>query len=441
MAEEFNHIDQIVRQKFENFEPEPPIQVWEKIRSGIQKDPPPPPATSSGFILPIIITVSLLIFISGLIHHFYPGTSNDPETEASALTIQTAGVISTGSTTITDPSLQNEFYQTPSEVPVNIVPSVSEKPVNQETIPVRAPFGNTKKENRKKNNTVKETTIAGNSQAKQGQWKPGLVQAVKAGELSYADAAKFNLNARDIRKISAFTDDYARKNRSDWSVGLYFNPEVTSCQDQDIENTISYNIGILPRINFNHLFIQSGVNMRFTHDKGNLAVDYNRFLGTYEHVDYMTFDTVNNVVIPTYHTHTQDVFDTVNHYYVSETKVNYTYLEIPLYFGYRYSFGKFSLFGKAGPAASFLMSRNMPGAETPEEKARIIEVNYEVPVRYDINWQLLMGAGFDYQLAEKVSFSFEPTFRLGLNPEYKLSEGVKGSTRSFGLRLGLNYSF
>jgi hypothetical protein len=441
MAEDFNHIDQIIRQKFENFEPEPPVQVWEKIRSGIQKDPPPPPAMSTGFILPIIIAVSLLIFIGGLIHHFYPGISNDPETDPSALTIQTASVISTGSTTISDPSLQNEFYQTPSEAPSNVVSSVTEKPVNQEPVPVRAPFGNTKKGNRKKNSSTDENSLAANSQPAQGQWKPGLVQAVKAGELSYADAVKYDLDARTFRKLSGFTDDYARKNRSDWSIGLYFNPEVTSCQDQNIENTISYNVGILPRISFNHLFIQSGVNMRFTHDKGNLAVDYNRFLGTYEHVDYMTFDTVDNVVVPTYHTHTQDVFDTVNHYSVTETKVNYTYLEVPLYFGYRYSFGKLSVFGKAGPAASFLMSRNLPDAETPEENARIIEVNYEGTVRYDINWQLLMGAGFDYQLAEKINFSFEPTFRLGLKPEYKLSEGVKGSTRSFGLRLGLNYSF
>jgi hypothetical protein len=440
MSEDFNHIDQIIRQKFDNFEPEPPIQVWEKIRSGIQKDPPPP-ASSPGIILPIIVTISLLLFISGLIHHFYPGTSNTPGTETSGLTIQSAGVISTGSTTISDPSNQAEFYNTSSEAQIPTVAAASETQVNQETIPVRAPFGTTQKEIKKKNKAKAETSVTPNIASKTGQWKPGLVQALTAGELSYADAVKYDLNARDVRKLTAFTDDYARKNKSDWSLGLYFNPEVTSSKDQNIENSISYNLGIMPRISFNRFFIQSGVNMRFTHDKGNLAVDYNRFLGTYEHVDYMTFDTIDGVIIPTYYTHTQEVFDTVNHYSVSDTKVNYTYFEVPLYVGYRYSFGKIALFGKAGAAASFLAFRNTPKADDPEENARIVDVEYQGPVRYDVNWQLLMSAGFDYQLAKKFNLSVEPTYRLGLKPEYNMSEGVKGSTKSFGIRFGLNYSF
>ncbi|MFA4864449.1 MAG: hypothetical protein WC605_11860, partial [Bacteroidales bacterium] len=88
MAENFNHIDQIIRQKFENFEPDPPIQVWENIRSGIKKNPPPP--SSSGFVMPIIVTVSLLIFVGGLLYHFYIDDSRSTllKTEASALSVQ-----------------------------------------------------------------------------------------------------------------------------------------------------------------------------------------------------------------------------------------------------------------------------------------------------------------------------------------------------------------
>ena len=69
MEENYNHIDQIIRQKFENFEPEPPVQVWEKIRSGINKTPPP--SSSTGFVMPIIVAVSLLVFIAGLVHNIY----------------------------------------------------------------------------------------------------------------------------------------------------------------------------------------------------------------------------------------------------------------------------------------------------------------------------------------------------------------------------------
>ena len=219
-------------------------------------------------------------------------------------------------------------------------------------IPVRDAFGQTNQVDKKHKKAKNNSSVTLNKVPRTGQWKAGLVQALAAGELSYADAQKYNLSPRDVRKLSGF-QDYEKHIRPDWSIGVYFNPEVSSCKDQSIENTVSYNASILPQISFNHFFMQSGVNLRFTHDKGNYAVDYNRYLGTYEDVDYITFDTIDNVIIPTYYTHTVEVWDTVNHYAISETKVNYTYLEIPLLFGYRYTFGKFSLFAKAGPAASF----------------------------------------------------------------------------------------
>jgi hypothetical protein len=58
-----------------------------------------------------------------------------------------------------------------------------------------------------------------------------------------------------------------------------------------------------------------------------------------------------------------------------------------------------------------------------------------------VNWQLMMGAGFDYQIAEKFNFSLEPTFRFALKPEFKLPDGTKANTTSFGIRAGLNYNF
>jgi hypothetical protein len=444
MAENYNHIDQIIRQKFENFEPEPPVQVWEKIRSGLDKTPPPP--SSTGFVMPIIVAISLLVFIAGLLHNIY---FNDPKakllsTESSNLSIQQAGVVSTGSTTSSDISLQQELYLTPAVLPTPDIASLSPAPEikadQTAVIPVRDAFGQINPGDKKHKKAKNNPSVTLKNVPRTAQWKPGLVQALAAGELSYADAQKYNLSPRDVRKLSGF-QDYEKHIRAEWSLGLYFNPEVTSCKDASIENTVSYNASILPQVSFNRFFMQSGINMRFTHDKGNYAVDYNRFLGTYEHVDYMTFDTTENGIIPIYYTHTEEVWDTINHYAISETKVNYTYLEIPLLFGYRYSFGKVSLFAKAGPSASFMVMKNAPEAGSPEDKARIINEIYQVPVRNTVNWQLMMGAGFDYQLAEKFSFSLEPTFRFALKPEYKLPDGARGNTTSFGIKAGLNYNF
>ncbi len=438
MAEEFNHIDQIIRQKFESFEPEPPMKVWENIKSGINKNPPPPSA--HGIVLPIVVAISLLIFISGLVHNFYNNNSSFPKAETSGISVQSASVISTGSTTASDPSLQEEFISTPQEMPAaNIAASKSGQAAHT-VIPVRVPFEQSPAHKSKINSSKNEPSKAKDNASRTGQWKPGLVQTLKSGELSYADAVKYDLSPREVRKLSGYRE-YAKKSSADWSLGMYFNPEVTSCKDGNIANTINYNLSIMPGVSFKHLFLQSGINMRYTNDKGNYSVDYNRFLGTYEDVYLVTFDSTENGVIPTYYTHTVEVYDTVHHYAVSETKASYTYLEIPLFIGYRYSFGRFSLIAKAGPSASFLVNRHLPDAGYPEDKAKIINVDYQVPVRSTVNWQMMLGAGFDYKLADNFSFSLEPTFRFALKPEYDLSGGAKGNTTSFGVRAGLNYHF
>jgi hypothetical protein len=436
MAEEFNHIDQIIRQKFENFEPEPPLQVWENIKSGIPKAPPPP--SSPGILMPVIISVSLLIFVAGLFNHFYSNT--DKSSENSSITIHAASLGSTGSSSSSDLSLQEEFYHTPSSVPVSTV--IAQEPVQTEVknVPVRLPFDQKPEIDRKKKTEKSAKSLTQDNAARTGEWKPGLVQAIKSGELSYNDALKYNLTPRDISKISSYKLNSAGKPAA-WSIGLLFNPEVNSSSEAEIDNSISYNIGLLPRVSFNRFFIQSGVNVRFSNDKGNYTVDYNRYLGSYEDVYLVTFDSTENGIIPTYYTETVKVYDTISHYTVAETKARYTYLEIPLLFGYRYNFGKFSLFASAGPSASFLAGKNVPAATSPEDNARIIDVNYQIPLRSTINWHLMMGAGFDYKLADKISFSLEPTFRIALNPEYDMPSGNQVRSRAFGVRAGLNYNF
>jgi hypothetical protein len=439
MSEDFNHIDQIIRQKFDNFEPEPPLEVWDKIKSGISKTPPPP--SSPGILLPIIVSVSLLIFVAGLFHHFYKNTIQSAQNiEAGSITIQSASLGSTGSTTTSGNLLQEAFTQAQPEIASAAPDAGTILEPKASTMPVRAPFNQDVKADRKKKHSNSATQSTITSPPRTGQWKPGLVQALQSGELTYANAAKYNLSPRDVKKLYSYRETSKTK-FADWSIGLYFNPEVTSCKDKSIENTISYNLSLLPQVSFNRFFLQSGVNMRFTHDNGNMAVDYNRFLGTYEDVYLVTFDSTENGIIPTYYTQTVEVYDTISHYAVSETKASYAYLEIPVLFGYRYTFGKFSLFAKAGPSASFMIGKRVPEAVNPEDKARIVNVNYQVPLRSTINWQLMMGAGFDYKLADKLSFSLEPTFRFALKPEYDLPAGTTGKTRSFGIRAGLNYNF
>mgnify|MGYP001770081673 CR=1 FL=1 len=81
---EFDHIDELIRQKFEGFEPVPPESVWEKVREGIGPDQSSP---KGGLFTPPIITglivllglVSLLFLISRVESTLPAATAGSPE--------------------------------------------------------------------------------------------------------------------------------------------------------------------------------------------------------------------------------------------------------------------------------------------------------------------------------------------------------------------------
>ena len=439
--EKFEHIDQIIREKFENFEPEPPSKVWENVRSNISQTPPPSP---HGLMLPIIFIATFLLFVGSLVLNLLTKddnsglNSNSPESY-----LKTAGLISTGSTTKPGQTLEEAIYQTYQDNHLEQVLTNSGKPASKAAtdgdIKVKAPFHPVNQTTNRAITREKQRTASNIPISDRGQWKPGLRQAIEAGEIGVADAVNYNLSLRDLRKISGF-QYYKRNDHPTITVGLYFNPEVTTYQSESLENTVSYGVGILPQVNFRHFFLQSGLNARFTHDKGNSSITYNQFLGTYNDVYLVTFDSTENGVIPTYHTQVKEVYDTLDHYAITETKADYTYLEVPVLFGYRFETGRLSIFAKGGPLAAFLVSKRMPD-QNLEEKARIVNVDYQVPARSQVNWQLMIGAGIDYRFTENVSFSIEPTFRYSLNPEYKLPDDANAKSHTFGIRVGLNYKF
>jgi hypothetical protein len=440
-VENFDHIDQIIRQKFENFEPEPPARVWENVRSKISNTPPPAP---SGLMLPILFVVTFLLFIGSLVFNLITGINEEvPEFDGTSRThLRTAGMISTGSTTGSGQTLQNAIYQTIQDNHLQQVlsgaPQTGEPVTSKPEIKVKAPFQPITATSGKDNGTTSEAQSASTNSAR-GPWTPGLRQALAAGEITVATAVKYDLSMKDVRKLSGYQENASNRTLG-WMIGVYFNPEVSIHQSSNLENTVSYSIGLMPQVSFSHFFIQSGINARFTHDKGNSSVSYNRFLGTYDDVYLVTFDSTENGIIPTYYTEEVDVYDTIDHYAISETQANYTYLEVPVLFGYRHDFGKMSVFAKGGPSAAFLIRQNIP-VQDPEEDARIVDVDYQVPARSQVNWNLMFGAGIDYRLSEWISFSLEPTFRYSLKSEYDIPDDAGAKSHSFGIRAGLNYKF
>jgi hypothetical protein len=209
-----------------------------------------------------------------------------------------------------------------------------------------------------------------------------------------------------------------------------------------VERGSSYSIGLLPAVQFSKFFIQSGLNLRTTRDEGNFQINYNQFLGQYEDVYLVTFDSTENGVIPTYHTQTVDVYDTIDHYVITQASASYSYLEVPLFFGIRKDYKRVSWFIKGGPSCAFIVGRNVPEASLPADQARILNVDRQIPVRTDVSWQFIAATGIDFRFNRRMSFSLEPTFRYYLSPEISSGSYYTGKNPlSIGIRAGLIYNF
>ena len=160
---------------------------------------------------------------------------------------------------------------------------------------------------------------------------------------------------------------------------------------------------------------------------------------SYEDVYNVTFDSTENGFIPTYHTQTVDVYDTIDYYSISEAETRYTYLDIPILIGHEWNFNRVSLFLHGGPSVSILLGRSSAEADYPDENIRILNESPQIPAREQINWQVMAGAGFSYSFTNKVSFSLEPTFRYYLTNDYKKGTLNTRHPYSFGIRAGLIY--
>lgn len=437
-----HHIDELIRQKFEGFEPTPPESVWEKVRVGIS----PPGSSPKGgyFTLPVITG---LIVLTGLLGLLYLISRMESSTQARAGNILTLPTDQFNSGPLADLQLADASSS-------EILPQSSQEPgpASHRIIPTQIPSrkpneGNLSHENdQQTEKPAARTTFTQNIRSHERHSPPErfatdnyrMESRNMAGDLTGTDYLPSGLGLRHQGKF-ARRPDYIAPIRPEWSIGFHFAPEVAFYSSDDINNGINYSIQVLPRISFRNWYVAPGLGFRTGGDQGNYLVNYNKYLGTYEDVYQVTFDSTENGIVPTYHTQTVDVYDTVPYYSISETRATYYYLDVPVLFGKEWTFSKISLYVNAGPSVSILMGRSTPAADYPDEHIRILNESPQVPAREQFNWQLMAGAGFGYRVSNQVSFSLEPTFRYYLTNDYVKGEMNTRHPYSFGIRAGLIY--
>ncbi len=449
MENDFNKIDNLIRSKFEDFAPTPPAHVWEGVANGIDSKPAAIFLTKTNITTAAIILLVALIGSLALWYPFGENQQQDSNTNDNTIAIveQAEAPPEVSEETNTTDGASNQYD---SDIPEDI----------DEVLEITADDKPQKKKLKKKKKSIsiiKPVSGIGDEP----------VDTTSSGINTSQSIVKYYMSSIDLREsYSVITDDQVDyhpisgkreeiqnntieldiptiSGSSSWKTGLYISPELTISNIDSVEILNSYNINIEPTYFFNdHWFIRSGVGFSYTRDRGFAKIDYvvNEYMGSYDDVYEISFDTIAGNVTPVYHTKTVEVWDTVNHISVSNITNSYLYLQIPALFGYsnNVSGSPVSWYVFGGPAVNLKTSSWIEEPKPDEDDADIVDLQNNLPVRADSYFQLWLGAGLEYELNKTLSFAVEPGYRHYLSNIYTNTD-IKGPTSGFTLRVGLVY--
>ena len=264
--------------------------------------------------------------------------------------------------------------------------------------------------------------------------KPVRIQSLKPKQHVYELRGRSTLDHTNFAP-----DEYSSNTKSDrlFKLGAFINPEVVLYPDDSINNSRNFNFGIDFRYyTSENFFIRSGIGISIARDEGKYQVDYNEYIGSYEDVYDVTFESSQSGIVPVYHTKTVEVYDSIEHVSISQSKNRYTYLQLPVLAGYEAQKRNLSYTFMAGPCVSFLINKNIPDPKLPGN-IKVLSIDNRIADRIDMNWQMVVGMGINYKVNRKFEVALEPTFRYYLNSTYEGNIITSKHPLVFGLRAGL----
>lgn len=470
MIEPQTNSDLLFRQKFENFAVPPPEGSWAGIQAGIV-------AGSAPFYIqywkPIAaVTAVLVIIVTGVLL-LTPGENHVPEkNEISIPMISDSG----NQQNLPSDDSKIKESQSISEIGKKIennelVPKTDQEVVLVENKEQTITNTNSSIDNVDKSEVVKsnqynynntgyqenlaiteESSINTNPFTKvesesntEGNSDLILIQALYSTDVSDLSIQN-NDDPQMIRPAEselAYIDPELGSKKGGWSTGFYFTPEIMLNNFDSVEMLANYSFGIEPTYYINkHLFVRFGLGATYSRDQGFAKLDYlnNELLGTYDHVYDVTFDSIDGVVVPTYHTKTVEVWDTVRHLEINSLTNKYFYLQIPVLFGYYNSTTKFKWYFYGGPAINYMISKQIDQPTNGVEYSEMLEVKNELPERSPYYFQLWLGAGIEYKVSNRLGVAIEPNYRYYFNNVFKESPYSNTALSGVSLRVGLVYT-
>jgi hypothetical protein len=237
-----------------------------------------------------------------------------------------------------------------------------------------------------------------------------------------------------------YENDYVKK--ADISAGLNFNPSIV------FYNPNPYNkmLGAEAVINYKiaSFSIISGLGFSRMEDVGSYQVNYvtNDSVGYFLRVVSFVPDPRHPGQV-TYITTEEPIYDSVAHYVIEEKTNYYSYIDIPLAFGYTFfQKSRVSLTASAGIKFSVLVGKQEPTVDFYISDAELVDIERQVPARMNTNWRFTAGVDFGYLFAAKFSLHLEPVFEQYISPVYAKQPGyTPRKPYVTGVKAGVRYNF
>lgn len=451
------HIDKLIKEKFDAFTPLPPNHIWAGIEKSVSVGP------STNFLWnrrTIAASAILLLALIASIILFNPILEGTPDSKSlQNTTEEIITKISDNNEITSNSEIVNEV--TPGSEIVNKVSdnnnisdaiiTETKKPLSNEKQLSGTNIINSSELNIKQptiNNTNKANSVTEqNTQYRDNNDWPGIIKMKKSVFVHpeiYSN--KYKPDYRNYtRSISdeLLIDPKSDISNSRWKIGYYISPELSISDFDSVQILNSYTLSAEPSYFFNdNWFVRFGTGFSFVRDRGFAKIRYlaNEYMGSYDDVYDITFDTVSGDIVPVFHTKTVEVWDSVQHITVSEVTNKYIYMQIPVLFGYYHKKpgSEIGWYLMGGPAFNFKVGSWIDDPKLEEKNASIIELQNNLPIRSNNYFQLWFGAGLEYEVNKKLSIAVEPGYRYYFKSIYSNPNSVTSS--GFTLRVGLVYN-
>ena len=451
MENNIEHINSLLKQKFEDFALQPPEYIWEGISAALDNGMTPVWYKTLMGKAAIITLVSVLMLGAYWLFNKNTTSENQITTAFTNTTINTSGTTNNISkSNISKPAADDVSTHNDKALSGKTASNKNEelnspKPAGSKKIISKASKSQTKTvstQQRDENHLGKVSTdeqLVDNKEAVVLSSSDKNIDWLEKKSIGlYTPPVKppvFNANDENNNPHSGSI----KKQTGKWALGFYFAPEFIADPFDSLTIQNSYALSAEPVYYFNsHWFIRPGLGFQYSRDKGFVKANYQSwdYLGSYQDVIDVTFDTTGGVVTPVYHTQTKEVYDSIRHITISEETNRYLYLQTSLVVGYHNHTNKFGWSIYVGSEVNFVMADRK---DNPFESGTLIVSDYNLAHRKSPQYILKIGFGLDYAIAKHWLVTVEPEYHYfinGLNGGGIYSNPISG----LGLRFGFIYT-